>query len=85
MPTYAEERAKELQLLTRAALRVLPDVCFDFINAIDSTTQPLTRYAYVSDLKIFFGFLINELPKFADKTPRTLDVSDLNKVTSRDI
>ncbi|MBR1821796.1 MAG: tyrosine-type recombinase/integrase [Clostridia bacterium] len=85
MPTYAEERAKELQLLTRAALRELPDVCFDFINAIDSTTQPLTRYAYVSDLKIFFGFLINELPKFADKTPRTLDVSDLNKVTSRDI
>ena len=85
MPTYAEERAKELQLLTRSALRELPDVCFDFINAIDSTTQPLTRYAYVSDLKLFFGFLVEELPKFADKTPRTLDVADLAKVTSRDI
>ena len=57
MSTYSEERAKELQLLTRAALRELPDVCFDFINAIDSTTQPLTRYAYVSDLKLFFSFL----------------------------
>ena len=85
MPTYAEERAKELQLLTRAALRELPDVCFDFVNAIDSTTQPLTRYAYVSDLKIFFGFLVSELPKFADKTPQSLDVSDLAKVSSRDI
>ncbi len=85
MSTFAEERAKELQLLTRSALRELPDVCFDFINAIDSTTQPLTRYAYVSDLKLFFGFLVSELPKFADKSPRTLDVSDLSKVTSRDI
>ena len=85
MSTFAEERAKELQLLTRSALRELPDVCFDFINAIDSTTQPLTRYAYVSDLKLFFNFLVSELPKFADKTPRTLEVSDLSKVTSRDI
>ena len=85
MSIYAEERAKELQLLTRSALRELPDVCFDFINAIDATTQPLTRYAYVSDLKLFFGFLTQELPKFADKSPETLDISDLNKVTSRDI
>ena len=85
MPTYAEERAKELQILTRAALRELPDVCFDFINAIDSTTQPLTRYAYVSDLKLFFGFLVSELPKFADRTIQSLDVQDLSRVTSRDI
>ena len=85
MSTYAEERAKELQLLTRAALRELPDVCFDFINAIDSITQPLTRYAYVSDLKLFFSFLTSELPKFADKTPRLLEASDLAKVSSRDI
>lgn len=85
MSVYAEQRAKELRLLTREALRELPDVCFDFINAIDSTTQPLTRYAYVSDLKLFFGFLTSELAKFADKTPATLDLSDLNKVTSRDI
>lgn len=85
MSIYAEERAKELQQLTRAALRELPDVCFDFINAIDSTTQPLTRYAYVSDLKLFFEFLVSEFPKFADKTPQTLDTADLARVTSRDI
>lgn len=85
MSIYAEERAKELRQLTRAALRELPDVCFDFINAINDTTQPLTRYAYVSDLRLFFSFLTQELPKFADKSPAALDVSDLAKVTSRDI
>ena len=85
MSIYAEQRAKELQLLTRSALRELPEVCFDFINAIDSTTQPLTRYAYVSDLKLFFSFLTAELPKFSDKTPQSMDVQDLAKVSSRDI
>ena len=85
MSTYAEERAKELQLLTRAALRDLPDVCFDFLNAIDSTTQPLTRYAYVCDLKLFFSFLARELPKFADVAPADLQVRDIGRVSPRDI
>ncbi len=85
MSIYAEDRARELQLLTRSALRELPDVCFDFINAIDSTTQPLTRYAYVSDLKLFFSFLTSELPKFADREPQALTTADLGRVTSRDI
>ena len=85
MSIYAEERAKELQLLTRTMLRELPAVCFDFINAINSTTQPLTRYAYACDLKLFFTFLTSEMPKFAGKDPSGLDTSDLNRVTSRDI
>ena len=85
MVTYAEKRSHELQVLTRTVLRELPEVCFDFIRAIDTTTQPLTRYAYACDLKLFFGFLIAELPKFADKTAATLEPEDLARVTSRDI
>ena len=82
MSDYAEQRAKALQLHIREALRELPDVCFDFINAIDATTQPLTRYAYISDLKLFFDFLTQELPKFAGKAPTELEVSDIGKVTA---
>ena len=85
MSNYSEQRAKDLQLHIRQMLRELPDVCFDFINAIDSTTQPLTRYAYVCDLKLFFGFLTQELPKFAGKAPNALEAADLAGVTSRDI
>ena len=83
--TYAQQRAKELQLLTRDTLRELPGVCYDFIMAIDSTTQPLTRYAYVSDLKLFFGFLCDELPKFSGRKPADFEAEDLARVTSRDI
>ena len=83
--TYAKQRANELQLLIRDTLRELPEVCYDFITAIDPTTQPLTRYAYVSDLKLFFRFLIDELPKFAGRGPREFEPADLARVTSRDI
>lgn len=85
MSDYAEQRAKELQLLIRAALRTLPEVCTDFIRAIDSTTQPLTRYAYVCDLKLFFSFLTEEMPKFSGQSAKALQADDLNKVTPRDI
>jgi len=83
--TFAEQRAKELQLRTRETLRELPDVCYDFITAIDSTTQPLTRYAYASDLKLFFSFLTEELPKFGGHKAVELTADDLARVSSRDI
>ena len=34
MSDYTEQRARDLQLRIRTMLRELPDVCFDFINAV---------------------------------------------------
>ena len=85
MSDYAQERARELTLLTRNALRELPAVCSDFVRAIEPTTQPLTRYAYVCDLKLFFHFLTSECPRFADKSIALITPDDLNSVTTRDL
>jgi len=85
MSAYSDRRAKELLLLTRDVLKELPDACSEFIQSIDSTTQPLTRYAYACDLKIFCDYLIAEIPVFADKTPVTLSYDDFNLVTARHI
>ena len=85
MATYAQERAKDLMYLTRAALRELPAVCSDFIRAIEPTTQPLTRYAYVSDLKLFFHYLISECPRFANHILSEINEKDLNGITTRDL
>lgn len=85
MSTYAQERAKELLLLTRSVLRELPDVCSDFIRAIEPTTQPLTRYAYACDLKLFFNYLTAENPRFADRPPQLITLTDLDAITARDI
>lgn len=85
MSDYTDQRAKELRLLTREVLKELPAVCTEFIQSIDATTQPLTRYAYVCDLKIFCDFLIAEIPKFSMQTVRELTCADFDDVTSRDI
>ena len=85
MSTYTQERAKDLQYLTRSALRELPEVCADFILAIEPTTQPLTRYAYVNDLKLFFHYLVTECPRFADTRPELITTQQLNEITPRDL
>lgn len=85
MPTYSEKRAKELLLLTREVLKALPPICTEFVQAIDSVTQPLTRYAYVCDLKIFCDFLVAEVPRYGCKSVADLTCEDFDTVTARDI
>ena len=85
MGTYAQERAKDLHYLTRDVLRELPDVCADFLRAIEPTTQPLTRYAYACDLKLFFHYLVTECPRFADVAIVDMTPKDLGRVTTRDL
>ncbi len=83
--SYAEQRKREITLLIRAALRELPPACTDFIRAIEPTTQPLTRYAYTQDLRLFFKYLSDEIPRFAGISPEKFAPEDLNVVTPRDL
>ena len=83
--TYSQQHAQEIVLLTRDLLSELPTVCADFLRAIEPTTQPLTRYAYARDLKLFFQYLQNEVPRFASKSPANWTCADLGDVTARDI
>ncbi len=85
MSDYSDHRAKELLLLTREVLKELPEVCSEFIRAIEFTTQPLTRYAYACDLKLFCEYLVAEIPKFADGQIALLEPEDFEKVTPRDL
>ncbi len=82
---YSQQRALTLLHQTRDILSELPVMCADFIRAIEPTTQPLTRYVYCCDLKLFFNFLLKEIPAFADKTIIGLTPSDISLITSRDI
>lgn len=83
--TYSQQRALTLIQRTRELLAELPAICADFIRSIEPTTQPLTRYAYCCDLRLFLEFLTKELPAFADKTVPGITPSDIAMVTARDI
>ena len=85
MSDYSDHLAQELLLLTREVLKELPEVCSEFIRAIEFTTQPLTRYAYACDLKLFCEYLVAEIPKFADRQIALLEPEDFEKVTTRDL
>lgn len=85
MSDYSDHRTKELLLLTREVLKELPEVCSEFIRAIEFTTQPLTRYAYACDLKLFCEYLVAEIPKFANRQIALLEPEDFEKVTPRDL
>lgn len=69
----------------RALLRELPDVCSNYFVAIEQLTSPLTRLSYAYDLKLFFQYLSEELPKFHGKAIPEFTIEDIRQVTKQDL
>ena len=74
-------RAKRL----RELLKELPDVCSDYFLSIEQLTSPLTRLSYAYDLKLFFQYLSDELPRFSGKPVTEFTVDDIRSVTKQDL
>lgn len=75
------ERTRHLHEL----LRELPDVCSDYFMSIEQLTSPLTRLSYAYDLKLFFQYLSDEVPKFHGKPPVDFTIEDIRQITKRDL
>jgi len=69
----------------RELLKELPDICSDYFLAIEQQTSPLTRLSYAYDLKLFFQYLSEELPKFGGKPVTAFTVEDIRLVTKQDL
>lgn len=69
----------------RELLKELPDVCSDYFLAIEQLTSPLTRLSYAYDLKLFFQYLSEELPKFSGKPIVDFTVEDIRLITKQDL
>lgn len=84
--TYAEtNRIKQLRQL-RTIQESLPEFTEDFFRGIADITQVRTRIAYAYDLKIFFYFLKNSLPRFRDrKDEKDFYIEDLDKLKATDL
>ena len=64
---YFVDRNNANNLKLKELLQKLPDFCTDYFIGIESRTTPLTRINYAIDLKIFFEYLVNEIPQFMGK------------------
>lgn len=82
---YIKERTTDATLKLREILDQLPQFARRFFTASQDTMTPLTRLNYARDIQIFFDFLIREIPYFAGKSVRQIDVSDLQHVTVDDL
>ena len=82
---FFRERNIHYTKLLRQKLNALPYFCREFFVGIETQTSPLTRINYANDLKIFFDYLINNVPAFKNKYIDEIELSDLEKVTSTDI
>ena len=82
--TYAQTAAISVEESTRRILADLPDAAAEFIRSIQDTTQPLTRYAYARDIRMFLTYLTRENPRFSEKQPIALRDEDFSLITARD-
>ena len=69
----------------RALIRELPDICANYFIAIEQQTSPLTRLSYAYDLKLFFQYLSDELPKFGGKPIMSFTAEDIRCVSKHDL
>ena len=69
----------------RELCRRLPRFASDFFMGIEQVTSSRTRIAYAYDLKVFFDYVLTELPAFSGRTMDDLRVEDLDRVSPRDL
>lgn len=64
----------------------LPDFCAPLFLGEENDMAESTRYAYATELKWFFKFLIDESPTFKNiYTIKEISINDVSKITPRDV
>ena len=86
MSDYQTQKKHDYTTRFRNILSELPGFCALYFRAIEPTTSVLTRYGYAIDLRTFFRFLTSgKIDRFTGKTPKQLDLNDIEHLSSLDI
>lgn len=86
MSSYSENKQKQLTLLMREILEELPPYLFDFFRGIEHTCSINTRLAYAYDIRIFFDYLLKNLPTLSSvEKMEDISLLDLETLSPREI
>ena len=85
MSDYPLQKKKDYTLKLRAVQNELPKFAGLYFRAMELQTSVLTRYGYAIDLRNFFKFCTEQVETFQKKSPTSLTLEDLDKVTALDI
>ncbi len=84
--SYFEQQNNAGLIHLRELIETLPNFTSDFFRNLSQKNSSIkTRINYAYDLRLFFNYIIENNPVLCDKTIKTLTVSDLDKIESRDI
>lgn len=83
---FSQRNYNSLQKLNKIIFDDLPDFCREFFIGVENRTTPLTRLNYAYDLRIFFDYMIKEIPFCRSyESVKQITISDLDKLSTRDI
>lgn len=82
---YHDNLNKENTFKLRELMRQLPKFTASFFRGIEPTTASRTRIAYAYDLGIFFEYIKENNPLYADKEVTDFPLEILDQITSLDI
>ena len=85
MSDYPLQKKKDYMLKLRTVLSELPRFAGLYFRAMELQTSILTRYGYAIDLRNFFKCLTDQVDTFQSKSPASLTLEDLDRVTALDI
>lgn len=84
-PDYHQNLNQKMTLRLREIMKDLPSFTTSFFIAMENTSTILTRVNYAADLRIFFQFLIREVPFFLGREVDGITKEELKKITVDDL
>jgi len=83
--TYTEQQNIKYKKKLNELLDILPDFCTQYFVSLEFNNQPRTKIAYAMDIKGFFEFLIECIPKFNSYAMKDFKPQDLEKIDGSNI
>lgn len=84
-PDYHQNLNQKMTLRLREIMKDLPSFTTSFFIALENTSTILTRVNYAADLRIFFQFLVREVPFFSGREVDGITKEELKKITVDDL
>ena len=85
-PDNIVKKENDIYLKCREIESELPSYLRSYFSYLKGNVLPMTRLAYMYDIKFFFNYLINERPDLtAAKTTKDISSDELNGIIASDI
>lgn len=83
--TYTEQQNIKYTRKLNELLDILPPFCREYFNSLEYNKQPRTKIAYAMDIKTFFEYLIQKMPKYSNYKLSDFTTKDIESLQGQDI